>query len=417
MVDEDTLARPGEPVNIACWSDQAAEWLVRNFGELVEQALEACVGCRYPVRFVVHEPEEIGPRAHIVDDAAMLAASGVAMWPSSSSAVGAAAAAAAAPAGPVAGAPGSSPSIATVAALDTLLPPDMVGADFEYGPVRATSSVSSSGNSNGSSGSNSSHSMPTADRMWRAQNLAAPPAPMPTLPPPAPAAPAPSIPPIPPGPHSPGTGGQIGFTPARLTDTAAMPTTPRLYTDTHSLPVNPVNTFESYIVGPSNRLPHAAALTVADHPGTAYNPLFLHGSVGLGKTHLLQAIHLRIQQHNPAARLLYISCETFVSQFIKALESRELDRFQRQFRELDCLIIDDIHFLGNKGGTQEEFFHTFNALYNAQKQIVISSDRPPSEIPQLQERLVSRFKCGLQGKIEPPVFETRVAIFRQKAQR
>ena len=388
-VDDDTIAREGDEVHIACASDQAVEWLNRNFGQLVEQAIVECTGDFHAVRFVVREPapqESFGPPQYAPEDASarMPAAGPPASWGSSSH-PGAATVAPAATAAPV------------YAALDQLVPADPNGNDFEHSSATtprpsATANVSSS----------SSHNMPSApaEMHWQGRSSAG--AGVATPPPVQ----------IPNGPA-----GQIGFTPATRAADTPPPTPPRIYTDTASLPVNPLNTFEYYIVGPSNRLPHAAALTVADHPGVAYNPLFLHGSVGLGKTHLLQAIHLRIQQRNPDARLLYISCETFVSQFIKALESRELDRFQRQFRELDCLIIDDIHFLGNKGGTQEEFFHTFNALYNAQKQIVISSDRPPSEIPQLQERLVSRFKCGLQGKIDTPVFETRVAIFRQKAQR
>jgi len=174
-------------------------------------------------------------------------------------------------------------------------------------------------------------------------------------------------------------------------------------------------TFENFVVGPSNRLPHAASLAVVDSPGAVYNPLFLHGSVGLGKTHLLQAICHALLRRSPEMRILYLSCETFINHFISAVETGKLEAFRYKYRHADVLVIDDIHFLANKERTQEEFFHTFNTLYNAQKQIILSSDSEPREIPTLEERLVSRFKWGLVAKIDAPEFETRVAIIQKKA--
>jgi len=175
--------------------------------------------------------------------------------------------------------------------------------------------------------------------------------------------------------------------------------------------------FENFVVGPSNHLPHAAALAVANAPGNAYNPLFLHGAVGLGKTHLLQGICASVLAKRPDARILYLSCETFVNQFIAAVEAGELGDFRYRYRHVDMLLIDDIHFLARKERTQEEFFHTFNTLYNSRKQIILSCDSPPREIPTLEERLVSRFKWGLVAQIEPPDHETRVSIVRRKARR
>ena len=182
-----------------------------------------------------------------------------------------------------------------------------------------------------------------------------------------------------------------------------------------SVPLNMHYMLDRFVVGPANRLPYAAAQAVSESPGHAYNPLFLYGSVGLGKSHLLQGIAHRVAERHPELRLLYISCETFVTHYVRAMERKDLQVFRELYRELDVLIIDDIHFLANKSGTQEEFFHTFNALYNEQKQIVISSDSPPEQIPELEQRLVSRFKMGLAAVIESPSFEMRVALFRQKA--
>ncbi len=181
------------------------------------------------------------------------------------------------------------------------------------------------------------------------------------------------------------------------------------------LQLNPNYTFDKFVVGPCNRLAHASALAIAENPGNAYNPLFVHGNVGLGKTHLLQAVCYTVQKRNPGARVLYLSCEDFTNTFINAIQSGSLDEFRNIHRKVDVLVIDDVQFLANKEKTQEEFFHTFNSLYNTQKQIVLSSDRPPVEIPTIEERLVSRFKWGLVAEIEAPCFETRVAIVRRKA--
>jgi len=175
--------------------------------------------------------------------------------------------------------------------------------------------------------------------------------------------------------------------------------------------------FDHFVRGPSNQLAHAAALAVADAPAQAYNPLFLHGSVGLGKTHLLQGICHRVLSRRPDTRIIYLSCETFVNQFISAVEAGDLEDFRYRYRHVDMLLIDDIHFLAKKERTQEEFFHTFNTLYNSKKQIVLSCDSPPREIPTLEDRLVSRFKWGLVTQIEEPDQETRVAIVRRKAEK
>jgi chromosomal replication initiator protein len=175
--------------------------------------------------------------------------------------------------------------------------------------------------------------------------------------------------------------------------------------------------FENFVEGPSNQLAHAAATAVSNKPGYAYNPLFLHGSVGLGKTHLLQAICTKYLQKNPEARVIYLSCESFVNQFIAAVGEGQIKDFRYRYRHVDMLLIDDIHFLAKKERTQEEFFHTFNTLYNSKKQIVLSCDSPPVEIPTLEDRLVSRFKWGLVAEIESPDHETRVSIVRKKAER
>ncbi|MBL8086247.1 MAG: chromosomal replication initiator protein DnaA, partial [Candidatus Obscuribacter sp.] len=181
------------------------------------------------------------------------------------------------------------------------------------------------------------------------------------------------------------------------------------------LTLNPAYTFSNFVVGPCNRFAYAGAMGVAENPARAYNPLFLHGSVGLGKTHLLQAICHDLLRRKPSTRILYLSCETFTNHFIAALEKGALENFRRRYRNVDVLVVDDIHFLANKERTQEEFFHTFNALFQASRQIVLSSDSPAKEIPTLQERLVSRFKWGLEAEIEKPCFETRLAILRRKA--
>lgn len=181
------------------------------------------------------------------------------------------------------------------------------------------------------------------------------------------------------------------------------------------LVLNPKYTFDNFVVGPCNRFAHAAAAGAAESPGKTYNPFFLHGSVGLGKTHLLQSMCASILSRNPQARILYLSCESFVNHFIDALEKSDLQRFRDKYRNVDVLVVDDIHLLANKERTQEEFFHTFNTLYQAGKQIVLSSDSPPKDIPTLQDRLVSRFKWGLVVEIEPPCYETRMAILKRKS--
>lgn len=181
------------------------------------------------------------------------------------------------------------------------------------------------------------------------------------------------------------------------------------------LPLTPDYAFENFVIGPENRFAHAAAIAVAANPGLAYNPYFVHGDVGLGKTHLLQAICLSLRQNRPDLRLYYTSCEGFVSQYVNAVEQGAMNSFRHRFRDVDILAIDDVHFLARGERSQEEFFHTFNALFQARKQIILSSDAPPHEIPDLQQRLISRFKWGLVAEVVPPTFETRVAILKKKA--
>jgi chromosomal replication initiator protein len=181
------------------------------------------------------------------------------------------------------------------------------------------------------------------------------------------------------------------------------------------VPLNDEYTFENFVVGPTNGLAHAAAQAVAEKPALAYNPLFLHGSVGLGKTHILQGTCRSLLERRPDLRVVFLSCETFANQFIRAVQSGDLNNFRNRYRDADVLVIDDIHFLANKERTQEEFFHTFNQLYHSKRQIILSSDSHPRDIPSIEERLVSRFKWGLVTEIEPPGFETRLHIVRMKA--
>jgi chromosomal replication initiator protein len=181
------------------------------------------------------------------------------------------------------------------------------------------------------------------------------------------------------------------------------------------LPLSPDYTFDQFVTGPCNRLPHAASVAVSENPGRTYNPLFIHGGVGLGKTHLLQAVCQRVLEKTPDARILYLSCDSFINQFITAVETGDMNGFRHRYRNVDVLVIDDIHFLAGKDRTQEEFFHTFNTLYQQQKQIILSADCPPGEIPELEERLISRFNWGLVARIDKPCFETRCAILQKKA--
>ena len=179
--------------------------------------------------------------------------------------------------------------------------------------------------------------------------------------------------------------------------------------------VNPKNTFSTFVVGPGNQFAHAASMAVANSPATSYNPLFLYGDTGLGKTHLMHAISHQVRQANPSLRVAYVSSEKFTNEFIHAIQERTFTRFRSKYRKVDVLLIDDIHFLAKKEGIQEEFFHTFNDLFESQKQIVLSSDRPANEIAKLENRLVSRFQWGLVVDIQPPDLETRQAILAKKA--
>lgn len=188
--------------------------------------------------------------------------------------------------------------------------------------------------------------------------------------------------------------------------------------DEPGFPLNPHYTFDTYVVGPTNEMAEAASRAVADQPARAYNPLFVYGGTGLGKTHLLHAIAHRLRARDPRVRITYVSAEEFTNQVIKSIQHKEMDAFRARYRSrCDVLLVDDVHVLAGKERTQEEFFYTFNALHAAQKQIVLTSDRTPSEIQHLEDRLRSRFQWGLITDIKPPQFETRVAILQAKAER
>lgn len=188
--------------------------------------------------------------------------------------------------------------------------------------------------------------------------------------------------------------------------------------DTHHASVSeliPRYTFDNYVVGVNNQFAHAAALAVAERPATTYNPLLIHGAVGLGKTHLLHAIGNCILARKPRARVVYVTSEQFTNEFVSAIQHGELAKFRKRYRQIDALFIDDVQFFAKKDRSQEEFFHTFNALYDGSKQIVLSSDAPPGEVPDLERRLVSRLEWGLTAELQPPDIETRLAILRKKS--
>lgn len=205
----------------------------------------------------------------------------------------------------------------------------------------------------------------------------------------------------------------LAFVPPAHPDNAAAG--PSFEEELEPLSLNSDYTFDNFVIGPGNRLAHAACVAVADAPGHVYNPLFIHGSVGLGKTHLLQAVcHALQTRANGEAKILYLTCETFTNHFVRAIEQGALQQFRYRYRHVDALVIDDIQFLAARERSREEFFHTYNTLYQAHKQIILSADDAPNGIPSLEDRLVSRFNWGLVVRIDPPCLETRMAILRKK---
>jgi len=216
---------------------------------------------------------------------------------------------------------------------------------------------------------------------------------------------------------------EVGNSPERIvTEDAMRSATPKAEPEqverttgvARELNFNPRNTFDTFVVGTNNHFAHGAALAVAQAPGKSYNPLFLYGGVGLGKTHLLHAIGQYVSAHRKGAKVSYVSSEKFTNEFIDGIQNNQLVRFRRRYRQTDVLLIDDIQFLSGKERIQEEFFHTFNALHDSHKQIVLTCDRPANEIQGLEQRLVSRFEWGLCTDLQPPDVETRVAILRKK---
>ena len=179
--------------------------------------------------------------------------------------------------------------------------------------------------------------------------------------------------------------------------------------------LNPKNTFNNFVIGSGNQLAHAASIAVANAPGRAYNPLFVFGETGLGKTHLMHAVAHQALNRNPSCRITYVSCEKFTNEFIRAIQENTLTKFRSRYRSVDYLLIDDIQFLAGKERIQEEFFHTFNDIYDSQRQIFLTSDRPAGEIDKIESRLLSRFQWGLVADIQAPDWETRVAILTRKA--